>query len=69
MSDSGITPCGYGWLEPTFIEGIGPPLEQIEKDAKNILNGTWKGVGRDVVALIAEVKRLRREIEAEREAA
>lgn len=46
-------PVGGGFI---WVDGIGPPLEQLEKDYEGALTA---GASRDVLALIAEVKRLR----------
>lgn len=44
---------------PTFVDGIGPPLEQIEEDYRFLLDSTCGGMAEDILALIAEVYRLR----------
>lgn len=48
---------------PTFVDGIGPPLEQIAKDYTEPLDVDMEGldedVARDVLHLIHEIYRLR----------
>ena len=53
---------------PIFVDGIGPPLSQIEQDYREILTEAEAGYvygakhktcAKDVLALIAEVRRLR----------
>lgn len=53
---------------PVFIDGIGPPLSQIEQDYREILAEADAGYAyaakhkteaTDILALIAEIKRLR----------
>jgi len=52
--------------EPTFVDGIGPPLEQIQQDCYERLGvDDGKRSERDILALIAEVKKLRRELARE----
>ena len=50
----------HGWLKPTFVDGIGPPLEQIEKDYQPLAES--HGYAQDILALIKEVKTLRWEL-------
>jgi len=50
---------------PVFVDGIGPPLQQIAQDARDTLNGAWTGWQRDVLALIAEVARLHEDVKDE----
>ena len=43
-----------------FVDGIGPPLQQIEEDYRTVADrGEGGGMAEDVLALIAEVVRLR----------
>ena len=52
---------------PLFVDGIGPPLQQIEQDWLDSLNDPeWGGPARDMLALIAEIKRLRDSWEGDR---
>ncbi len=46
---------------PTWVDGIGPPLEQIAEDCAEALAlpGTEPQMFKDTLALIAEVNRLR----------
>lgn len=51
-----------GWLDPTFVDGIGPPLEQLEQDYRNVADLENDCMARDVLVLIKEVKTLRWEL-------
>jgi hypothetical protein len=53
---------------PIFVDGIGPPLQQIVEDYKDLVRRPYDHEGRsrigiqaasDVLSLIAEVRRLR----------
>ena len=46
--------------EPIFIAGIGPPLEQIEQDYRDPQTTVGEQTRSDILALIAEIHRLRR---------
>ena len=56
MTEARESPFGGDDL-PLFIDGIGPPLQQIEDDAREglVLPGTEPRQAQDTVALIAEV--------------
>lgn len=49
--------CVEAW--PTWVDGIRPPLEQIEADYRELVDSTCGGMAEDVLALVAEVYRLR----------
>ncbi len=54
---------------PLFVDGIGPPLQQIEEDYKALLTSTCGGMAEDVLALVAAVKRLSDALRAMRQLA
>ena len=49
---------------PIWVDGIGPPLQQIEADMRELVDSTVGGIAQDALALMAEIRRLRGILEA-----